>query len=320
MKRTSLRLVLSLVLAGCCFATHALAASYPSKTVQFIVNKGPGGGSDTVTRMYAACMEKIMNASTVVINRPGGDGVVGTNDVAKAAPDGYTLFVSAPGEVAHAIVNGANVQFDENSFTYIAGLNIRGSILAVSKDAPFTDFPGFVEYARANPRKVTIGTPGGTQIPDVMEMAKALGVELTVINGGNGNQLFTQVAGGHIDVAFIGAQFYPKFQDENCPVMAQTVAVREDGWSDVPTIKELGYDFEFDVRMFICGPANMPDDIVKALGDATAEMFQTNLLTDMLVKSGEKPKYQTYEELNAYLAKFYPATLARMRAFRETRK
>lgn len=320
MKRTAFHKLLCLVLAACSLAFGAAAGDYPSKTVQFIVNKGPGGGSDTVTRMYAACMEKVLDAKTVVINRPGGDGVVGTNDVAKAAADGYTLFVSAPSEIAYAIVNGAGVQFKTDSFVYISGLNIRGSILAIRKDAPFRDFKEFVEYARANPKKVTIGTPGGTQMANVQAMARAIGAELTVINAGNGNQLFTQVAGGHIDVGFIGAQFYPKFQDEKCPVIAQTVAIREDGWADVPTVKEMGYDFEFDVRMFICAPAGTPDDVVKVLGDATKKMFDSGLITEMFIKSGEKPKYQSYEELNAYLDGFYPDTLKLMQDARDARK
>ena len=126
--------------------------------------------------------------------------------------------------------------------------------------------------------------------------------------------------GGIIDIAFIGAQFYPKFLDEKCPVIAQTVATREDGWEDVPTIKELGYDFEFDVRMFISAPANLPDGIRKAIGDATEKMFETGQFPEILIKAGEKPKHQGYDDLNAYLETYYPRTLQMMRDFKNTRK
>ncbi len=320
MKRTAFRMLLALAIVTCSPHFRAAAGDYPSKPVQFIVNKGPGGGSDTVTRIYAACLEKVLNCKTVVINRPGGDGVVGTNDVAKAAPDGYTLFVTSPNEITYAMVNGSGVQFDTGSFAYVAGLNIRGSIMAVSKDAPFKTFAEFVEYARKNPRKVTIGTPGGTQIGNVMELAKAIGAELTIINAGNGNQLFTQVAGGHIDIAFIGAQFYPKFQDEKCPVMAQTVGVREDGWADVPTVKELGYDFEFDVRMFVYAPAGTPKEIIGTLSGATAKMFETGLITDMFKKAGETPKYLTPEQVSDYLKVYNKKSLEMMRMVRESKK
>lgn len=301
-------------------ALGAQAGDFPEKPVQFIVNKGPGGGSDTVTRMYAACLEKLFKANTVVINRPGGDGVVGTNEVVKSKADGYTLFLTSPNEIVYAIVNGAGVEYTEESFTNIAGLNIRGSILAVRKDAPFKDFASFIEYAKANPRKVTIGTPGGTQMGNVAEMAKTLGIELTIINGGNGNQLFTQVAGGHIDMGFIGAQFYPKFMDEGCTVIAQTVASRTDGWENVPTVKELGYEFEFDVRMFLCGPAGIPAETVRQLEKITSEMFSSGELTQMFIKAGEKPKYQNVDDLNAYLKTYYPAAISAMKEYRDSKK
>lgn len=312
-------LLLTAVFMGMAPARGA-AAEYPAKTIQFIVNKGPGGGSDTVTRMYAAALEKVMGAKTVVVNKPGGDGVVGTNDVAKAAPDGYTLFVGEATEIAYGIVNGSGVKFSPESFVFIAGLNVRGSILGVRKGAPFEDFKGLVEYAKANPRKVTIGTPGGNQIAMVKDMMRAIGAELTVINAGNGNQLFTQVAGGHIDVAFIGAQFHDKFIDEGCNVVAQTVASRDDGVAVVPTVKELGYDFEFDVRMMIGGPAGLPDNVVEALKKATGEMYASGVLPEMLSKAGEKPKYVPYDELNRRLKVIFAEIMPQLRAEKQARK
>ena len=313
--------VLLLLASGLCFAAGRQAAgpdpaNYPTRTIRFIVNRGPGGGSDTMTRFVAASLERVLGCSTVVVNMDGGDGVVGKNAVFAAAPDGYTLMVTAPTEIAHAIVNGHGVRFNETGFTSIAGINVRGSILAVRRGSEIRNIDDLIRISRQRPGSVTVGIPGGGNMQQALDLMEALDVTLTVVNAGSGGNLFAQVLGGHIEMGLIGAQFYQRFIDEGLAVIAQTVEIREHGVPTVPTLVEMGYQMVADNRMFLGGPANMPDNVVRVLSDAMDKLFVDPEFIEGIRKMGETPKFMNRAELAAYHTRFYAEQIPRLRAAR----
>jgi len=292
---------------------------YPSKSVQVIINKKPGGGSDVVGRMIAAALEKKLGQPFVVLNKEGGDGIIGTNEAAKAEPDGYVLNITAGPEIAYSIVNGENVEFNEESFDYIAGVNVRGNILAMKKDSKFNTLEELIAYAKDNPGKITIGFPGGGGKAVAVELMETLGVEFTIINAGNGNDLYSKLLGNHIDCGLIGSQFYQKFMDEGCKVFVQTVADRAEGAEDVPTMKELGYDMVYDVRVLLAAPKGTPPEVIQILDDALKESFEEDLKDD-LIKSGENAKYIDGQELTDYMKDYYEKAIPNMKRIKEQYK
>ncbi|MBT9780070.1 hypothetical protein GPL15_26745 [Clostridium sp. MCC353] len=295
------------------------STDYPSKSVQVIINKKPGGGSDVVGRMVAAALEKKLGQPFVVLNKEGGDGIIGTNEAAKAEPDGYTLNITAGPEIAYSIVNGENVEFDENSFDYVAGVNVRGNILAMKKDSQFKSLDELIAYAKENPGKITIGFPGGGGKAVAVEFMESLGVEFTIINAGNGNDLYSKLLGNHIDCGLIGSQFYQKFMDEGCGVFVQTVEDPSEGIEGLPTMKEKGYDMVYDVRVLLAVPKGTPQEIIGILDDALKESFEESL-KDELIKSGENAKYIDGQELTDYMKAYYEKAIPTMKRIKEQYK
>jgi tripartite-type tricarboxylate transporter receptor subunit TctC len=206
------------------------------------------------------------------------------------------------------------VNYNENGFTVIAGLNVRGSILALKKGSAIHSVNDLIRIAKEKPGSVTVGIPGGGNKQQAVDLMKTLGVELTIVNAGNGNDLFTQVLGGHIEMGLIGAQFYQRFIDEGCEIIAQTVEVREDGVKSVPTLSELGYRMVADNRMFLGGPAGLPDTVVQTLSDAVKKLFADPVFVDGMRKMGETPKYMDTAELAAYHAQYYKTEIPKLKA------
>jgi len=297
---------------------NTYAATYPEKTIQIIVNKAAGGGTDTVARMIAAALEKKLGTSVVVLNKEGGEGVIGANESAKAKADGYTLAVHAPNELTNMLVNGQGVAFTRESFNYISSVNIRGMIFAMKKGSQFNSLDELIEYAKANPKKITIGIPGEAVASIVWMLMNATGLEFTIVNAQSGGELFALVLGGHIEAALIGAQFYDRLKDGNCPVLAQTVESRKYGVADVPTFSELGINgVEWDTRMLLTAPAGTPQQIIDILSDAIDKSFADGSIVEMLEQGGETPLYIKGEELVKYLDKYFAREIPLLKQIKE---
>jgi tripartite-type tricarboxylate transporter receptor subunit TctC len=288
--------------------------AYPSKNITVLVNRGAGGGSDVMARFLAAHLEPVLGVNCTVINKTGGDGVIGINELVKAKPDGYTLMVCAPIEIAYSIVNGTGVTYDTDDFSYFGSFNIRGSILATKKDSPFKTLDELIAYAKENPGKLTIGVPGGANIQIAKDFNEALGIDLTIINSSGGNNLFAQLLGGHIDLGLIGAQFHDSLVTEGSVVLAQTVEKREEGIADVPTLVELGYDCISDTRMFFGGSAELSDEVKQTLIAAMDTLFADETFEEELEATGETPKFMNSEDFTEYMEQYYAEMIPKFRA------
>ena len=312
--------LLVLLMTIICTLANTYAATYPEKTIQIIVAKPPGGGADLSTRMIAAALEKQLGSSVVVLNREGGQGVIGTNEVANAKPDGYTLSCIAYNEIAYMIVNGENVEFTQDSFDYIFSINIRGHVLATKKDSQFDSLDKLLEYAKDHPKEITIGIPG-EGCGDIPRMLMdAAGVELTIVNCQTGAPLYANLLGGHIEVGTIGTQFYERLIDENCHVLAQTVE-REYGVTNVPTFSELGVDgVWWNTKQVLMAPAGTPQEVIDILVDAMDKSFEDGSMVEMLENAGEIPMYQKGEELEISMAKYFNEKIPQLMEIKESKE
>jgi tripartite-type tricarboxylate transporter receptor subunit TctC len=316
MKRTRKVLLAAGLFALMALVTYSLGEAkinYPAKNIQIIVNRAAGGGSDTVARMIGAELESVLGKSVTVLNKDGGDGVIGTNQAAKAKTDGYTLTVIGQNEIANMMVNGQGVQFTPESFKYIASFNIRGYIFTMKKGSQFDSLDKLIRYAKANPKKITIGIPSGAVKQTAVDVMNSMGVEFTIVNCSSGNQVFSSLLGGHIETGVIGAQFYDRLKQEGCNVFAQTVSERKDGIAEVPTFQELGYDAESDTRMLLAVPEKTPNQIIKILSDAVEKSFVKGGIVEKLKKGGETPKYMKGKELAGYLKGYFAKEISNLK-------
>lgn len=245
------------------------AQAFPSRTIKLIYPWTAGSGGDVIIRAMAASAAKTLNTSIIVENKPGAGGMLGPNELVKAAPDGYTL-----SQLSVAIFRQPHMQktqFDTlQDITYIIGLAGFVFGLVVPVDSPIKNVKDLVEFAKANPGKFSYATSGiGISGHLAMEdFAHRAGIELLHVPF-KGDTEGLQAMLGHQVMAHSSASTWAPFVDAGKARLIMTYgSKRTTRWPNVPTVREAGYDFFTDSPWGIGGPRGMDPAIVKQLHDA----------------------------------------------------
>lgn len=278
MKRQFLRLLGVAALVVAAFPAFA-QSDYPNKPVKVIVAFPPGGASDTLGRMIAEELGKILKQPFVVDNIGGAGGVIGTERGAKAAPDGYTLVQTGVGQnaVAHGLDAGLKYNSDTD-FIHISQINYGPNVLVVNPDAPFKSVKDLVSFAKANPGKLDYGYTHAASGHMAMELFKqTTGIFMTGIPYRGGGPMMTDILGGTIKIMFINQDTaLPYVKAGKLRALAVTSAQRNSLYPDVPTIAESGYKgFEALSWSGISVPKGTPQPIVDKLEAAITTAMQT---------------------------------------------
>ena len=249
----------------------ASAQAYPTKTVKIVAPVQPGGGVDLVARTMAERYNKAFGQAFIVENQSGGGGVIASQTVARATPDGYTLML---GYVATHGTNPAvrKVPYDAvKDFTPIAMVGGTPNILVVNPSVPASDLKSLIAWAKAN--KASYGSAGqGSLTHLAMEQLKgAAGFDAVHAPYRGIGPAITDVLGGQIHMMMPGlAAALPHIKAGKMKPIAVTGLKRHPLMPDVPTFEELGFKGFDGVQWYgIVGPANLPPAIVKALNDET---------------------------------------------------
>lgn len=282
------RLALAAVLAAAALVPGLSAAQdYPNKTVKIIAPVQPGGGVDLTARTVAEQLTKSLGQSFIVENMSGGGGVIASQAVAKAAPDGYTLML---GYVAtHGTVPAVRkVPYDAvKDFSPIAMVAGTPNVLVVATNVPATDIKSLVEYAKAN--KVSYGSAGqGSLTHLAMEQFRtAAGFEAVHAAYRGIGPAITDILGGQTQMMMPGlAAAVPHIRAGKMKPIAVTGLKRHPLLPDTPTFEELGYKGFDGVQWYgIVGPAKMPEAVVKKLNDEINKAIKSPELQQRL--SGE---------------------------------
>src|SRR3982751_3748407 len=272
-----LRLLLALSALALSFS--APAQQWPARPVKIIAPFAPGGSADTLGRIVAKNLSEQLKESFVVENRPGAGGVLGSELVSNAAPDGYTLVVS--GIASHVIapqLPQATPYDPMKDFTHIALLGGPPAVLAVNPKLPANTLKEFVQLAKSKP--LSYGSPGnGTQGQLVAELFKQkAGIDLQHIPYKGASAAVTDLMGGQIDsVSTTLSTAAGQIKSGKARALAISAAHRLPDYPDVPTFAESGYeDLVATVWFSISGPAKMPDDIVQKLNAEIRRALETS--------------------------------------------
>ena len=265
--KTSLRLIL-LVLA-CGLAAPSLAQPFPAKEVQIIIPYAPGGATDLVFRALAASAQKYLGKAVVVVNRAGGGGAVGFNEVAQARPDGYTLVsIITPVTILPHQVKTA---FTYQSFEPIINVVQDPAMLQVRTDAPWKTLKEFLDYARANPGMITVGNSGAGGGVHLIALAfeKAAGVKLNHIPFAGGGPSVTALLGGHVHAVSVSPpEGIAHVKAGKLRIMALFSESRMADFPAVPTVREQGIDFAMGQWRGLAAPKGTPPEVIRILHDA----------------------------------------------------
>ncbi len=245
------------------------AAEFPSKPITLLMGWPPGSGPDIWHRALADVMSRQLGQPVVIDNKAGASGTLAPASMIAAKPDGYTISHMPITLLRLPVMQ--KVAFDPlKDFTWIVHMSGFQFTTTVRADSPIKSMQELIDYAKANPGKVTYGTPGsGTSLHIGMEMiAKHADVKWTQVPFKGSIESITALEGGHIMVVAGGSEIYPLIEAGKFRALSVWTEKRLPRLPDVPTLKEVGLPFVFDSPYGMAGPKGMDPAIVKKLHDA----------------------------------------------------
>ena len=281
----------------------AFAQDYPSKPVTLIVPWPPGGATDIAMRAIADAAAKHLGQPIVIDNKPGGSGAVGPATMAASAkPDGYTIS-QIPITVFRLPLMQPATWDAEKDFSYIVHLTGYTFGVTTNVDTPFKKWQDVIDYAKANPGKVTYATPGaGTSLHIGMEqIAAKSGVKFTQVPFKGNAESNAAVLGNHTMLQADGTGWKPLVDAGKLRLLMIWTAQRSKNWPDIPTMQELGYPFVFDSPFGIAGPKGMDPKAVAKLHDAFKKAIEEPALLETLARYDMVANYKSTEDYKKFV-------------------
>jgi tripartite-type tricarboxylate transporter receptor subunit TctC len=294
-------LLLSGLIAGT--PSAATAQDWPSKPIEIILPFPPGGGTDLVARALADALKPRLGVPVQVVNRAGGGGVVGFDVIRQAEPNGYTIGVLTA-QVITANLRGV-MKSTYRDFTPIAMINIDHGAIAVHPDTPFKTLKDLLDYAKANPGKLTLGNggEGGSFHMLAKHLEKLADVKFKHVPFNGGPAANLQLLGHHIEAAVNGAvELLPLHKAGTVRVLAISGQKRLADFPDVPTAEELGYPIKIETWRAIGAPKGLAPEIVAKLDKAIGDAMNDPELKEKFAKIGAEIQYFGPQELAKYIA------------------
>ena len=295
-----------LLMLACSAALPAAFAqgSYPSKVIKVVVPQPPGGGFDFVGRLLADRMGKQMGQSFVVENKPGSGTLIGTDFVAKSAPDGYTLLTGSISNIALNPGLYRSLPYDSLKDFEALGLAVSYSYtLMARKDLPFSSLKDVIAYAKANPRKLTYASAGNGSGQHVLAAAlwHVAGVDITHVPYRGAQAAYLDLLGGRIDLFFDLAPTARVQVDAGAvKALASSGNARNTMHPDVPTIAETGVAaLELESWFGYFAPSKTPPEILTRLRTELSRVVASPDVVDAFRKAGGKPMSLNAEQTRA---------------------
>jgi tripartite-type tricarboxylate transporter receptor subunit TctC len=275
-------ITLCLLLAPGLAAADDDPAKYPTRPIHIIVGFAAGGGNDIIARIYAQKLSEALGQPVIVENKPGAGAIVGTDYVAKSAPDGYTLLVGSTGMAINQSIYTKLPYDSERDFVAISELVTFPLILIVSASSPIKSVADLVTYAKANPDKANYASSSAS-FQLVSELFKQkTGAAMQAIPYKSANEMVLAVISGQVITAFADAgPVSPQVKAGTVRALAVAAPNRSDDFPDVPTLKELGADVDGTLWTAVFAPKNTPPKIVKKL---EGEFMQISKMPEVVTR------------------------------------
>ncbi len=308
------RALLALVLIGLALAPAA-AQRYPRKAVTVICPWAPGGGTDTILRALCKEAEKHLKQTINVTNNTGGGGAVGHSAIMQAPPDGYT-FGMITFELNSLPPQGL-IPFDYRAYDPLMRINADAAALTVHKDAPWNTLKEFIDFARANPGKVTIGNSGPGSVWHIAAglMAEKTGISVVNVPFDGAAPAVTALVGGHIKAVSVSvAEVRGQVQAGQLKILGVMDYQRNALFPSVPTFQEQGVDVVFHTWRGMALPKGVDPKIKAVISSALKKAFDSPDFKAFAEKASLNLAYQDSEEFGKFLAQNYKDVEAVMKS------
>jgi tripartite-type tricarboxylate transporter receptor subunit TctC len=306
MKRQLICAAACVVWLAAAAATAGTAPSYPNRPIRFVVAQSSGGNADFVARLYAQRLGERFGQQVVVDNRPGGAGIIGTEIVARAAPDGYTLLI-AP--TLFSINPGlyTKLPFDpQRDFSPVSLLGISYAVVVVNPQSAMRTIPDLIAQAKSKPGELHFGSSGvaaATHLAGELFNAMA-GVKIVHVAYKGAPPALADLAGGRLDVMFASPpSALPLVRSGRLRAIATTGSKRAAYAPELPTVGEAGVPgYENTIWQALLAPAAMPPPLIGRLYDAVAETAKQPDLRERFAADGTEPVGSSPHATAAFVA------------------
>ncbi len=280
---------------------HVVAAdSYPSMPIKLYVGFPPGGPTDIIGRVIGRELSKQLGQPVVIVNNGGAAGIIAATTVSRAEPDGYSLLVSVESSQTRAQALYGKLAYDqEKSFTFLRKVAKQHSLIVVNPQLPVHSVAELIAYLKAHPGEVNVGETFGTSSHiggTLFDMAND--TKVTFVSYPGGAQPITDTVAGTVQLGFFTeATVAPLVKAGSLRALTIAAPERSKAFPDLPTATEAGSKpFDASPWFGVVGPANMPPDIVKKLGEALDRMTASNEFQTELEILGAVPIQGTTSE------------------------
>jgi tripartite-type tricarboxylate transporter receptor subunit TctC len=294
------------ILAGATLALLATAAAnaqdFPNKPITLVVPSSAGGSHDLTARALATVAEKHLGQPLIVEVKPGGTGAVGSSIVANAKPDGYTLLFGGPDFNTTPPIMEKRDDFGPKGFKTVCRVNYTPMILAIRAGAPFKTFPELIEWAKAHPGELKVAGSRSTSGALFLKfVGKTTGITFRAIPFEGGGQTMMALLSNSADVApGVPAALGPHEKAGKMVFSVVTAPERHKSYPNVPTAKELGFDYEYVFWRSILAPKDTPDAIVEKLAGLCKEMAEDPDFLKVVGAWGDGANYLGPKEFRAW--------------------
>lgn len=308
MKTRNLLVIFTLAIGLILSPEWLVAEEFPAKPIKVMVGFPPGGTTDLIARAVAGVAPEFLGQSLVIINKDGASGTLAAKEVADSRPDGYLLLIAGGSETT-AVGNFKKLPYHPiDDFAPIIRFIKARMIICFSANAPWKNFPEFVEDARKNPGKYKYASTGHGSIyhAALLTMCYKVNIRMKHIPYKGGPAGLAALMGGHVDIA-IGsdAEIWPLVQGGKIRPVTLTSLDRSPILKDVPTLKELGYDVYLENQKGFVAPAKTPAERIKFLHDAFKKVYDHKAFVSLAEQLKLELSYQGPEEFGRSLRDMY---------------
>ena len=281
------------------------AQTFPSKPIRVIVPYAAGGTSDILARQIGPKLTEAWGQPIVVENKPGANGNVGAELVARSAPDGYTVLLADIGALCISPSVYPKLGFDPiKDFSPVVMVSYSPHVLAVHPSVPVNTVSELIAYAKAKPGQLNFAISGTGGAPHLagIEFAQRTGVQWTYIPYKGGSQAVADVVAGQANVLFNGMlATYPAVQGGKLRALAVSAAKRVSSAPDIPTVAESLPGFETGSFQGVIAPLGTPRDIVQKMNLEFIKVLATAEMRERLAKQGTEVRTDTPEAFGKFI-------------------
>jgi len=300
-------------LVTCLYAAACLAAStpglaaaedFPNRTIKIVVPVPPGPLLDAIPRIIAEKLASKWNIAVIIENRPGAAQNLGAEVVAKSDPDGYTLLASPPGPLVVSQHLRSKLNFDPGAFVPVSLMVTLPTVIVVNPKVPASNLQEFLAYARANPGKLTFGSPGVGSTPHLAteQLMTSAGIRLVHVPYQGMAPAMNDLIGGHIDVMIdLYGNVSPNVKDGKLKLLAVTTQTRLPEEPNVPTISEAVPGFVHGEWFAMVAPPRTPTDIASKLSAAIADALKLPDVAKRMADFSAVPAGATPDDTAAFI-------------------